>query len=113
MNQDEKEIIDDKVSSMLEYTAILTDEIISEAKNYPPAEERMFIRGAAWMLYRLVKNRGQRHVYVPHDMSLDEAIQHCAEVLPLAETSQCAREHMQLRNWLIELKNYRNNNKNN
>ena len=45
-------------------------------------------------------------------MSLDEAILHCEEVLPLAETSQCAREHMQLRNWLIELKNYRNNNKN-
>ncbi len=107
-----KENIDNQVSEMLEYTAILTDEIIEESKNYTPEEERMFIRGAAWMLYRLVKNRGQRHVYVPRDMSLDEAIQHCEEVLPLAETSQCAREHVQLRNWLIELKNYRNNNKN-
>lgn len=106
-----KENIDNQVSEMLEYTAILTNEIIEEAKNYTPEEERMFIKGAAWMLYRLVKNRGQRHVYVPHDMSLDEAIQHCEEVLPLAETSQCAREHMQLREWLIELRNYRNSNK--
>lgn len=105
----DKESIDNKVSEMLEYTAILTDEIIEEAKKYPPNEERMFIKGAAWMLYRLVKNRGQRHIYVPHNMSLDEAIQHCEEVLPLAETSQCAQEHMQLRDWLIELKNYRNN----
>lgn len=104
-----KESIDNQISEMLEYTAILTNEIIEEAKKYAPEEERMFIKGAAWMLYRLVKNRGQRHVYVPHDMSLDDAIQHCEEVLPLAETSQCAREHMQLRNWLIELKNYRNN----
>lgn len=104
-----KENIDNKISEMLEYTAILTNEIIEEAKNYSPNEERMFIKGAAWMLYRLVKNRGQRHVYVPHDMSLDEAIKHCEDVLPLAETSQCAREHMQLRNWLIELKQYRNN----
>lgn len=106
-----KENIDNQVSEMLEYTAILTNEIIEEAKNYTHEEERMFIRGAAWMLYRLVKNRGQRHVYVPHDMSLDEAIQHCEEVLPLAETSQCAREHIQLKEWLIELRNYRNNNK--
>lgn len=105
----DKKNIDIKVSDMLEYTAILTDEIIQEAKKYSPEEERMFIRGAAWMLYRLVKNRGQRHVYLPKDMSLDEAIQYCEEVLPIAETSQCAREHIQLREWLIELKNYRNN----
>lgn len=104
----EKEKIDNKISEMLEYTAILTNEIIEEAKHYSPADERMFIRGAAWMLYRLVKNRGQRHTYIESDMSLDEAIQHCNDVLPLAETSQCAKEHMQLRDWLIELKNYRN-----
>ena len=52
-----KENIDNQVSEMLEYTAILTNEIIEEAKNYTPEEERMFIKGAAWMLYRLVKNR--------------------------------------------------------
>lgn len=36
MNKEEKESIDNKISEMLEYTAILTDEIIKEAKNYTP-----------------------------------------------------------------------------
>lgn len=102
-----KENLDEIVSSMLEYTAILTKDIINEAQKYKPEEERIFIKGAAWMLYHLVKNRGQRHTYIESDMSLDEAIEHCEKVLPLAETSQCAREHIQLRDWLIELKQYR------
>lgn len=101
------EQIDNVVSNMLEWTAILTNEIISESEKYSKEEQRMFIRGAAWMLYRLVKNRGQRHVYIEKDMSLDEAIKHCEEVLPIAETAQCAREHIQLRDWLTELKQYR------
>ena len=29
--------------------------------------------------------------------------------LPIAETSQCAKEHLQLRDWLIELKLYKEN----
>lgn len=111
MNKQEKENLDNRVSEMLEYTAILTDEVIHEAKKYSPDEERMFIKGAIWMLYRLVKNREKRHKNIPEDMSLDEAIQHCEEVLPLTETSQCAQEHMRLRNWLIELKNYRDKDK--
>lgn len=101
------EEINISVSDMLTFTSVLTDEIIEEAKKYDPECERIFIRGAAWMLYRLVRNRGQRHIYVPNDMSLDEAIKHCEEVLPVAETSQCAKEHIQLRNWLIELKEYK------
>lgn len=101
--------IDDIVSSMLEWVSILTDELISESEKYPKEEQRAFTRGAAWMLYRLVKNRGQRHAYIEKDMSLDEAIKHCEEVLPIAETAQCAREHLQLRDWLIELKQYKEN----
>lgn len=101
--------IDSIVSSMLEWVSILTDELISESENYPKEEQRAFIKGAAWMLYRLVKNRGQRHVYIEKDMTLEEAIKHCEEVLPIAETSQCAKEHLQLRDWLIELKQYKEN----
>lgn len=41
------------------------------------------------------------------DMTLEEAIQHCEEIIPHMKP-KCARDHMQLRNWLIELKNYRN-----
>lgn len=102
-----KEELDDIISSMLEYTSILTQEIIDEASKYNSNDEKVFIKGAAWMLYRLVKNRGQRHVYIEKDMSLDEAIEHCTDVIPIAETSQCAKEHIQLREWLTELKQYR------
>ena len=101
--------INDTISSVLKWTSILTDEIISESEKYSKEEQAIFIKGAAWMLYRLVKNRGQRHVYIEKNMSLDEAIKHCEEVLPIAETSQCAKEHMQLRDWLIELKQYKEN----
>ena len=101
--------IDSIISSMLEWVSILTDELISESEKYPKEEQRAFIKGAAWMLYRLVKNRGQRHVYIEKDMTLEEAIKHCEEVLPIAETSQCAKEHLQLRDWLIELKQYKEN----
>lgn len=109
MNKLTKEQLDNIVSDMLEWTSILTDEVIKEADKYPIDQERMFIKGAAWMLYRLVKNRGQRRVYIEEDMSLEEAIKHCEEVVPLAENGQCAKEHIQLRDWLIELKNYREN----
>lgn len=102
-----KEQIDISISDMLEYTSILTNEIIEEASKYNKEDERMFIKGAAWMLYRLVRNRGQRHVYIEKDMDLDEAIKHCEDVLPIAETSQCAKEHMQLKEWLTELKQLR------
>ena len=101
--------IDSIVSSMLEWVSILTDEVISESERYPKEEQRAFIKRAAWMLYRLVKNLGQRHVYIEKDMTLEEAIKHCEEVLPIAETSQCAKEHLQLRDWLIELKQYKEN----
>lgn len=109
MNKLTKEQLDNIVSDVLEWTSILTDEVIKEADKYPTDQERMFIKGAAWMLYRLIKNRGQRRVYIEKDMSLEEAIKHCEEVVPLAENGQCAKEHIQLRDWLIELKNYREN----
>ena len=101
--------IDSIVSSMLEWVSILTDELISESEKYPKEEQMAFIKGAAWMLYLLVINRGQRHVYIEKDMTLEEAIKHCEEVLPIAETSQCAKEHLQLRDWLNELKLYKEN----
>lgn len=77
-----KEQLDNIISDMLQYTSILTNEIIQEASKYNIEQEKMFIKGAAWMLYRLVQNRGQRHIYIQKDMSLDEAIKHCEDVLP-------------------------------
>lgn len=42
-------------------------------------------------------------------MTLDEAIQHCDEVAVTCENKECALDHLQLSNWLNELKDYREN----
>lgn len=39
-------------------------------------------------------------------MTLDEAIQHCLDVAE-SECSECAKEHRQLYNWLVELRELR------
>lgn len=40
-------------------------------------------------------------------MSIDEAIKHCQEVSYSCNNKGCSLEHIQLANWLIELKYYR------
>lgn len=40
-------------------------------------------------------------------MTLEEAIQHCEEVSQNCENEQCALDHKQLKEWLLELKQYR------
>lgn len=41
-------------------------------------------------------------------MTLNEAIQHCDEQAKTCDIKECANEHAQLRDWLIELREYRN-----
>ena len=42
------------------------------------------------------------------NMTLDEAIEHCKEVSERCNNHLCAYDHLQLMNWLIELKQRRN-----
>ena len=44
-------------------------------------------------------------------MSIDEAIEHCLEVVNNASCSKCASQHRQLATWLNELKELKNQNK--
>lgn len=44
-------------------------------------------------------------------MTLDQAIQHCYEVAENEQCYACAEEHLQLAEWLEELKYYREKNK--
>ena len=43
-------------------------------------------------------------------MTLDEAIQHCDDVYHTCTNKQCSLDHLQLKNWLIELKELREKN---
>ena len=40
-------------------------------------------------------------------MTLDEAIKHCEEVAKECDNLQCSLDHLQLGEWLQELKRYR------
>lgn len=40
-------------------------------------------------------------------MTLDEAIEHIDEVLQSSACEKCKQEHQQLKEWLLELKEYR------
>lgn len=42
------------------------------------------------------------------NMTLDEAIEHCDEVVQKEDCSKCAKEHEQLKEWLEELKELKN-----
>lgn len=44
-------------------------------------------------------------------MTLDQAIKHCYEVAENEPCYTCAEEHLQLAEWLEELKNYRERDK--
>ena len=46
-----------------------------------------------------------------NDMALEDAIKHLEEVIPTMECSPCKDEHIQLLEWLKELKELRNENK--
>jgi hypothetical protein len=39
------------------------------------------------------------------EMTLDEAIKHCEDKI---DDTPCGKDHLQLRNWLIELKHLKN-----
>lgn len=43
-------------------------------------------------------------------MTLDEAIKHCLEVAHNTTCADCRDDHMQLAEWLLELKKRRENN---
>ena len=48
---------------------------------------------------------------VINNMTLEDAIKHLEEVIPTMECSPCKNEHIQLLEWLKELKELRNENK--
>lgn len=41
-------------------------------------------------------------------MTLDEAIEHCDEIIEKEDCSKCAKEHEKLKKWLEELKELKN-----
>lgn len=91
---------------------LVSDQVIAEAKKkYPEGCDvdcereyyEIWLEGAAWMYYSLMMKRPST-AYKTGQLTLDDAIKHCEEVLPLCENDEVREEHIQLGNWLKELK---------
>lgn len=91
---------------------LVSDQVIAEAKEkYPEGCDvdcereyyEIWLEGAAWMYYALMMKRPST-AYKTGQLTLDDAIKHCEEVLPLCENDEVREEHIQLGNWLKELK---------
>jgi len=91
---------------------LVSDQVIAEAKEkYPEGCDidnekeyyEIWLEGAAWMYYALMMKRPNT-AYKSGQLTLDDAIKHCEEILPLCENDIVREEHIQLGNWLKELK---------
>jgi len=91
---------------------LVSDQVIAEAKEkYPEGCDidnekeyyEIWLEGAAWMYYALMMKRPNT-AYKSGQLTIDDAIKHCEEILPLCENDIVREEHIQLGNWLKELK---------
>jgi len=88
---------------------LISDQVIQVAeKNYPnnPNMKKAWLEGAAYVYYALMTKKKETS-YHCGILTLDDAIQHCKDVLPLCETDEVRAEHIQLGKWLEELKDLR------
>ena len=94
---------------------LVSDQVIAEAKEkYPPDTDEdtdkyfyeIWLEGAAWMYYAIMMKRPST-AYKTGNVTLDDAIQHCQDVLPICENDEVRKEHVQLGKWLKELKELR------
>lgn len=91
---------------------LVSDQVIAEAKekyqegcdvDYNKEYYEIWLEGAAWMYYALMMKRPNT-AYKTGQLTLEDAIKHCEEILPLCENDKVREEHIQLGNWLKELK---------
>lgn len=88
---------------------LVSDQVIQVAEeSYPnnPDMKKAWLEGAAYVYYALMTKKKETS-YHCGVLTLDDAIQHCKEVLPLCETDEVRAEHVQLGKWLEELKDLR------
>lgn len=88
---------------------LVSDQVIQAAEEkYPnnPNMKKAWLEGAAYVYYALMTKKKET-AYHCGVITLDDAIQHCKDVLPLCETDEVRAEHIQLGRWLEELKELR------
>lgn len=88
---------------------LVSDQVIAKAKEeYPnsPQSQQIWLKGAAYVYYALMTKK-KESAYPCGNLTLDDAIQHCKDVLPLCENDEVRKEHEQLCKWLQELKQLR------
>lgn len=88
--------------------SLLADDLISEAekKNKTKEEYIAFMKGAAFIFYRVCQRDDVQHAHKTGGLSTPEdAIKHCLSLFPFM-TDVEKEEHLRLIKWLNELINY-------
>lgn len=101
---DLKTVVKETVKEIAEGVSILTDDLIISAENNTKTREEFiaYMKGAAFIFYRLAK-RYNPHSGTPIRIStIEEAIQHCIKLLPFMERDEKI-EHIYLIQWLNKL----------
>lgn len=114
-HQVDKEI-DKSVELLAKKIRVSNVEIIEAATNYEcvnkstPSGEA-FKAGVAWLYYLIIDRVGRHYFsnssYKLGQLTLDDAINHCDDMMSIMESDDVKKEHQQLKQWLIELKNRR------
>lgn len=88
--------------------SLLADDLIEHAKKETSSKEEYdaFMRGAAFLFYKVCKSEDKQFKQTYERNTLDGAIQHCKDLLPFMSVAE-QKDHIQLIEWLQELQEYR------
>ena len=103
-----KQITSQVVEETFKKLNLLTGELVENAKSATTTKQEYdaFMRGAAFVFYSVCENNRPQWKESENDLTLDDAIQHCEDLLPFL-TEREKTEHLRLIGWLKELKEYR------
>ena len=101
---DLKTVVKETVKEIAEGVSILTDDLIISAENNTKTREEYiaYMKGAAFVFYRLAKRYSPYSGTPIRISTIEEAIQHCIKLLPFMERDEKI-EHMYLIQWLNKL----------
>lgn len=100
-----KQIIRDTIKQNNQSLSILTDDLIATAEKSTRTRKEYiaFMKGAAFIFYRIAQRENRQHYGTPSSISTpQEAIEHCIKLMPFMAGDEKV-EHLYVIQWLNEL----------
>lgn len=100
-----KQIIRDTIRQNNQNLSLLTDDLIATAENSTKTREEYiaFMKGAAFIFYKIAQRENQQHYGTPNSISTpEEAIEHCIKLMPFMANDEKI-EHLYVIQWLNDL----------